>query len=77
MRCLSCYGSGTVMGGGMIYIDCPQCIGFNKIIDESKVKPDKRSSIYRDAVNKIAKLHNVDVKKAAAIFDDEFSKIED
>lgn len=72
-RCAGCADSKKVMGGGMIYIDCPLCCN-DDIIE--KVKIDKRSKSYRDAVKKISTLHNVNEDKAADIFDDEFEKLE-
>lgn len=56
LRCPGCFGSGRVMGGGMIStIDCPQCDGegIKKEKVEIVYKQDKRKKSYKDAVNRL------------------------
>lgn len=86
-RCLTCHGSGKVMGGGMMFNDCDECDGRGKIFDElvesntkyQEVSPkiDKRSKLYRDAIKKIKALDpKMDDAKAAEIFETEYMRLD-
>ena len=76
MRCKACFGSGEIMGSGMIMIDCPKC---NSVpIKSNKPVLDKRSKSYKVALKELHALHPKKSKdEIAAIFDEEFNKIED
>jgi|HubBroStandDraft_2_1064218.scaffolds.fasta_scaffold00250_30 hypothetical protein len=77
MLCQKCYGSGKVMGLGMIYEDCP-CDEQNddELQNEKKnIQIDKRSKEYRDAIKKIVSESNVNKVEAEKLFESEFYKI--
>jgi len=75
-RCLSCSGSGKVMGGGMLIKDCTNCSGSGKIGKE-QVGMDKNSPHYKEAIRNIKALSkDMDDKQAEKIFDDEYSKLD-
>ena len=79
-RCPICVGSGEIMGGGMIMMDCKNCHGIGKLHEIKIEKPlavgiDKRSKTYRESIAKIMELHDCDREKASAIFDEEFDKL--
>lgn len=72
MLCKKCYGSGRIMGNGMIYEKC-NC---DQVIDEKKpVAIDKRSKSYRDAIEKLMVTNDIDRDEAAKVFESEFNKI--
>lgn len=78
VRCNSCVGSGKVMGGGMMYVDCDACDGKGKIyIDEEKeFIIDKNSKHYKEAIKNIKSIHEgITNEKAEEIFEDELKKI--
>ncbi len=81
IRCSRCVGSGEIMGGGMMMMDCNACDGAGKIDDAPVervapvVKIDRRSSTYKEAIKKIMDLHGCSSTKAVEIFDEEFSKL--
>lgn len=61
-RCMKCAGCGTLMGGGMIYYDCPNCNGKGNI----------ELSHYDEAIHKIKALDaSLSDDEAKKIFDDE------
>jgi hypothetical protein len=73
MRCSRCQGSGTIMGNGMMFIDC-DCD--NGVAHEPKpVAIDKRSASYREAIKKIMESNEVTREEAVKVFEDEFEKI--
>lgn len=70
IRCLECQGSGTVMGGGMMYHDCEKCDGrgkIKKVKDEISYLEIKQSESYQDAIDEIKsldpKLNDADADK--------------
>lgn len=83
IRCKACYGSGRVMGGGMMQQDCDHCDGVGKIIfieDEvaelEKIKA-KQDESYKKAITEIKDLDpTMTDEKAKEIFDEEFKKLE-
>jgi hypothetical protein len=71
--CTACYGSGELLGVGMINIDCHHCDGKGK---KEKIEIDKQSKSYKTAVKKIKALNSdISDDKAHEIFEDEFNKI--
>jgi hypothetical protein len=69
-RCKICQGSGTVMGGGMIYHDCLECKGSGKIQkpeNEISYLQIKQSETFQNAIKEIKsidpKLSNDDAEK--------------
>lgn len=55
-RCIPCGGSGKVMGGGMLIVDCGDCNGYGKIEecdDEIEYLTFKQSESYQKAVKDI------------------------
>ncbi len=80
-RCSTCVGSGEIMGGGMMMMDCPRCEGVGKIFDDAgdkkpvKVEIDRRSKSYKESIAKIMASEDVDRDRAVEIFDEEFAKL--
>lgn len=73
-RCHICYGSGRVMGGGMIIADCDVCDGRGKIYEEQKL--DDNNPHYNEAIEKIKNLNeNITHEDAKNIFQSELDKI--
>jgi hypothetical protein len=74
-RCIPCGGSGKVMGGGMMLVDCDHCDGHGKII---VVEPDylaKDTESYKKAKDGIKKLDtNLSDSDAEKILDEEIEK---
>lgn len=77
-RCRTCQGSGTIMGGGMIYHDCEECHGSGKVQkakDEISYLEVKQSESFQDAIAEIKsidpKLSNNDAEK---LFEKQFYK---
>lgn len=67
VRCAMCYGSGRVMGGGMIQQDCEECDGLGKIPIDA----------YNQAISEIKALDpNMNDERAKEIFNEEMKKIE-
>ncbi len=68
-RCPACVGSGTMLGGGMMQVECDNCKGAKKI-------PDIKSSpSYKEAIDKIKKSNkNLTTAEAEKVFDDEYRK---
>ena len=55
-KCIRCNGTGEYRGNGFMFTDC-NC---NSVINESpEVEPeiDRNSKYYKDAINKLMKLH--------------------
>ena len=84
--CRICGGSGKLMGGGMMLIDCLPCDGHGYIdLPESKDTPqktakigiDRRSKSYRESVKKIKDMHpGMTEMEAQNMFDSEYEKIQ-
>ncbi len=84
VRCKTCYGSGKVMGGGMMQHDCDECDGTGKIvfieddIKELERLKAKEEESRQKAINEIKELDpNMSDEKAKEIFEEEFKKLED
>lgn len=78
MRCKVCYGSGKVLGGGMITRDCYECHGAGYVPEPipNKVKIKRSSKQYKDAIKKIKDLDsNITDTEAQKIFDTELANI--
>lgn len=78
MLCQKCFGSGTVMGLGMMYEDC-FCDDL-QIIEKKNdtVRPiqiDKKSASYREAIKKIMSENNISKIEASSLFESEFNKL--
>ena len=69
MLCRKCYGSGRVMGNGMIYQDCDCETYIHKPVI------DRRSKVYRESIDNIMKASDISRDEAVKIFDSEFEKI--
>jgi hypothetical protein len=74
------------MGGGMMFMECPQCRGEGKIYERAPVYEelkasvgaesiDRRSKSYREAIAKIMDVDGVDRPEAVKIFDERFSEV--
>lgn len=77
MLCQKCYGSGRVMGQGMMYEEC-SCTyeDYNETISQPKpVQIDKRSKAYREAISRLMELNDLTREEAAKMFEEEFYKI--
>ena len=79
-RCWACGGTGDIMGNGMMMKECHHCEGFGTLDTEPKVKEivqvDRRSKSYKEAIDKIMKLHPKYTREdAVKVFDSEFDKI--
>ena len=75
MRCSRCFGSGSLMGNGMMMIDCDCDNGI--VVDKKPVVVtiDKRSAEYRKAIKNIMETSGVNREAAVSLFDSEFNKI--
>ena len=73
MLCRKCYGSGRIMGNGMIYHAC-DCKDVLAAVKEP-ITIDKRSKAYREAIEKLMVTHDIDRDEAAKVFESEFDKI--
>lgn len=74
-RCNVCIGSGTVMGGGMIMVDCDNCDGTGKITVLEDIM-QKDSTEYKSALDNIKKLDDkMSDLDAQKLLDDELDKI--
>lgn len=80
-RCLSCNGSGRVMGGGMMMADCDNCDGRGKIQeadDELEYLQLKTTDSFKNAIDKIKKIDNtLSDDQAEKIFKDELDRTKD
>lgn len=85
IRCGTCVGSGDIMGGGMMMIECPACNGLGVLsvqptnvdieLPKEVVVIDRRSKTYREAISKIMETHKCSREEATMIFDEEFDKL--
>jgi DnaJ-class molecular chaperone len=76
-RCSACMGSGKIMGGGMIFKDCPECGGVGKILPKEPVKAtiDKTSPHYKQAIKEL-RAKGLKQKEAEKVFQEEFERQE-
>ena len=78
MLCQKCFGSGTVMGLGMMYEDC-YCDDLEttekKNVKSKPVQIDKRSASYREAIKKIMSENSMQREEATSLFESEFNKL--
>ena len=77
-RCIPCRGSGRLMGGGMITVDCDHCDGSGKI---PEIKDDinylsiKQTESYQKAKARlISKNENLSDEEAEKLLDEAFEK---
>lgn len=78
-KCLSCYGQGKMMGGGMMQVDCDTCDGRGKV--EKPIEDDidyllsKESEHYKNAKEKIKSIsETISDEQAEKILDEEIEK---
>lgn len=89
-RCLNCFGTGRMMGGGMIMKECQNCKGKGKIetVDdeiaylqkqsEKKFLKDKRTKHYKAAKAKLKSLdESMTDEQIEKILDEELEKCPD
>jgi len=68
--CLRCGGTGQYLGNGMMLADCDCSEVLQKAIDSAEVEIDRKSKHYKEAINKLMKLHkNMSRAEAVALFD--------
>jgi len=76
--CLSCYGSGKVLGLGSMQQECEQCEGLGKIYeikDEIEELNIRHTASYNNAIEEIkTQIPDISHEKAKQIFDDELRK---
>lgn len=77
-RCRNCFGSGIIMGGGCIQIDCPECFG-KGMIEEPKDDIDflvnKQNESYQAAKKRLMKKHkSLSSEEAEKLLDDALEK---
>lgn len=79
-RCITCSGSGKVMGGGMMMADCHGCDGkgHNLIPDDDiDYLQMKETDSYKKAIENIKKTsENITDKQAEDLFEKEFKNID-
>ncbi len=78
MLCQKCFGSGTVMGPGMMFEDCYCDDSETTEKKNEKHKPiqiDKRSASYREAIKKIMSENDISRDEASNLFETEFNKL--
>jgi hypothetical protein len=76
-RCDVCVGSGTIMGGGMMFVDCHKCLGVGKLAPIAPKVMDKDSESYKRAKDNIKKLdENMSDDEAEKILDEELGKLD-
>lgn len=79
-RCIPCYGSGKVMGGGCILVDCDHCDGAGKVQlpeDEIDYLEMKTTESYKKAIKEIKSVDGkITDQQAEEMFDKEFKKID-
>lgn len=77
-RCSPCYGSGKIMGGGMItQPDCPHCHGTGKFIQTSSIDfvEAKKTKGYLSAKKRLQKrIPGMEEKAIEELLDKELSK---
>lgn len=82
MLCSRCYGSGEIMGQGMMFQDC-SCLYAEEVQNDlpknqcqpKSIQIDKRSKEYREALAKLMQENKMNREDAAALFEEEFNKI--
>lgn len=84
MRCRACVGTGEVLGGGFMLVQCGLCSG-NGYIDTPNVvskevyKADvvsRYSKSYKDAIKALQELHpDLSRQECVKIFDDAYRKV--
>lgn len=66
-HCVNCSGSGTILGTGMVSIDCKICRGEGVITKPNKSTPpiDKQCDSYRAAIKEIRSVNKQMTKSQA------------
>lgn len=77
-RCLPCYGSGKLLGGGMITKDCYHCFGkgnIDVVPEENEIEflSMQQSDAYKSSVKRIADQANVSEEEARKLLEKEFN----
>lgn len=83
--CRKCGGSGDILGGGMMHINCDACNGHGYIDIETdeemplkynkKIVIDKRSLSYKEGVKEIMALHpHMSKREAQIAFDQQLAE---
>jgi len=73
VRCISCNGSGQIMGGGMIFHDCEKCEGVGKVY-----RIDKESKEYKDTIKDIKNINKeMSDEEAEKLFENGISNIKE
>jgi len=71
-----CYGSGTMMGGGMMQRNCDHCDGTGKVVKQIDEVLAKDTVAYKETIAKIKETDtSITDEQADKIFTDEFAKI--
>lgn len=52
-KCLVCYGSGTMMGGGMMQRNCDHCDGTGKVVKQIEDVLAKDTEAYKELLAKV------------------------
>lgn len=77
-RCMPCGGSGRVMGGGMMMMDCDNCDGYGKVTvvdDEIDYLVMKQTEGYQKAKKRLqASNENLSDEEAEQLLDEAFEK---
>ena len=77
-RCVPCGGSGKMMGGGMMLLDCDTCDGLGKVIVPDEDDIDylaKNTEHYQKAKEEIKKIDDkISDDEAEKILDEEIEK---
>lgn len=82
-HCITCAGTGTLMGSGFMNRECWVCDGIGKLdinmikddLADDKPKPaiDKRSKAYKEAINDIMKVNpSLSRKDCESVFEKEY-----
>jgi len=79
MLCQKCYGSGKLLGNGMMHVDC-SCLYDDDIEEGPNAAPkpvqiDKRTKAYREAITKIMHVNEISKAEAEKIFEEEFYRL--
>ena len=86
--CKDCRGSGTVLGGGFVQVNCETCVGKGKVDSENNIikdrnknvsissKIDKRSKVYKSAIQELV-AKGLTEKEAKVLFEEELGKLDD
>lgn len=75
MLCHKCYGSGRIMGPGMMYNECSCQYEDEEVAVPKPVQIDKRSKSYREAIAKLMQENELSREDAIQLFEEEFYKI--